>query len=170
MGAMADAFAQGANNLAAIQRESADRRSLLERKATTAQAEAKEAFSKQGPTMQRYAEHVGELVKRREKAGGWETSSALRDDSHNMRLGYDDDEEPRQDQFDQYRPAALGGARSGGTDGGQPAAFGSQAPEANVPPPPPAEPVPPAPPRGRRSARPAHDEDDDDLSNQSWMR
>lgn len=140
MGAMADAFAKGQENLAAIERESTDRRALRDRKSGAAAAAAREAFAKQGPTMQRYAEHVGELVKRRQQAGGWETSSALRDNAQHLRFGFDDE-----------------------------AASGEPPLVPAAPPPPPPPPAPVARPAPRRP-RPVTDDEDEDFSGQSWMR
>ena len=154
MGEMAEVFAKAHDNLAALQRESADRRALRESKVGQAEKEAREALLKQAAISQRFAEHRAELGRRSREAGGWQTSSAMRDRSGDMRLGFDGDEEPREDQFASYRP---------------PVSAPPQPPQP-VEPPPVAPPAPAAPPRGRRPAARRADDDDDDMSGQSWMR
>ena len=64
MGEMADVFAKAQDNLAAIERESAERRALRESKAGQAEAQAREALAKQAAVSVRFAEHRAELGRR----------------------------------------------------------------------------------------------------------
>jgi hypothetical protein len=141
----------------AAAREQDEQRGLRDRRVAEAETQAREGLKNELGAAQKYAEHMDELNKRKQSAGGWATEKTLADKGREslMQFGSEDETEPT-NTFPAY-PASA------------PAAYPPPAAAAPQPEPVP-EPAAPAPepqrPRGRH-ARPV--EDEDDFSSTSWL-
>jgi len=138
----------------AAAREQDEQRGLRERRVAEAETQAREGLKNELGAAQKYAEHMDELNKRKQSAGGWATEKTLADKGREslMQFGAEDEETEPTSSFPAY-PA--------------PAAAPPRPEPVPVPVPEPPAPAPePQRPRGRH-ARPV--EDDDDFSSTSWL-
>ncbi|WP_326956055.1 hypothetical protein [Amycolatopsis sp. NBC_01286] len=140
----------------AAAREQDEQRGLRERRVAEAETQAREGLKNELGAAQKYAEHMDELNKRKQSAGGWATEKTLADKGREslMQFGGEDEDSTPTNSF----PAAPAPAAT------------APRPEPVTEPVPAPEPPPPAPeaqrPRGRH-ARPV--EDEDDFSSTSWL-
>ncbi|WP_328645913.1 hypothetical protein OHS58_41210 [Amycolatopsis sp. NBC_00348] len=140
----------------AAAREQDEQRGLRERRVAEAETQAREGLKNELGAAQKYAEHMDELNKRKQSAGGWATEKTLADKGREslMQFGGEDEDSTPTNSF----PAAPALAAT------------APRPEPVTEPVPAPEPPPPAPepqrPRGRH-ARPV--EDEDDFSSTSWL-
>ncbi|UOZ09703.1 hypothetical protein [Amycolatopsis sp. WQ 127309] len=140
----------------AAAREQDEQRGLRERRVAEAETQAREGLKNELGAAQKYAEHMDELNKRKQSAGGWATEKTLADKGREslMQFGGEDEDSTPTNSF----PAAPALAAT------------APRPEPVTAPVPAPEPPPPAPeaqrPRGRH-ARPV--EDEDDFSSTSWL-
>lgn len=140
----------------AAAREQDEQRGLRERRVAEAETQAREGLKNELGAAQKYAEHMDELNKRKQSAGGWATEKTLADKGREslMQFGGEDEDSTPTNSF----PAAPALAAT------------APRPEPVTAPVPSPEPAPPAPepqrPRGRH-ARPV--EDEDDFSSTSWL-
>ncbi len=140
----------------AAAREQDEQRGLRERRVAEAETQAREGLKNELGAAQKYAEHMDELNKRKQSAGGWATEKTLADKGREslMQFGGEDEDSTPTNSF----PAAPALAAT------------APRPEPVTAPVPTPEPPPPAPepqrPRGRH-ARPV--EDEDDFSSTSWL-
>jgi hypothetical protein len=134
----------------AAAREQDEQRGLRERRVAEAETQAREGLKNELGAAQKYAEHMDELNKRKQSAGGWATEKTLADKGREslMQFGAEDEDATPTNSFPAYAAPAA------------------------APPRPEPVPEPPAPapepqrPRGRH-ARPV--EDEDDFSSTSWL-
>ncbi|WP_103353337.1 hypothetical protein [Amycolatopsis sp. CA-128772] len=155
MSSAEDRYRAAISTMEAAAREQDEQRGLRERRLAEAQQQAREGMQKELAAAQKYAEHMDELNKRKQSAGGWATEKTLADKSREslMEFGVHDEE-----------------ADTGYTNYPTPS-YGTPAPAAVVPPRPEPVPEPPAaapePPRRGRHAR--QPDDEDDFSSTSWL-
>jgi hypothetical protein len=148
MSSAEDRYRAAVSTMDAAAREQDEQRGLRERRVAEAETQAREGLKQELGAAQKYAEHMDELNKRKQSAGGWATEKTLADKGREslMQFGGEDEEPPPTDSFAAY-----------------------SAPSA-APPRPEPVPEPPAPapePKRGRHARPV--EDDDDFSSTSWL-
>ncbi|VVJ24260.1 Uncharacterised protein [Amycolatopsis camponoti] len=135
----------------AAAREQDEQRGLRERRVAEAEKQAREGLKNELAAAQKYAEHMDELTKRKESAGGWATEKTLADKGREslMEFGVEDEE-----------------ADTGRTPYPTPS-YGTPLPAAAAPRP---EPVPePAPEPSKRGRHARQIEDEDDFSSTSWL-
>jgi hypothetical protein len=153
MSSAEDRYRAAISTMDAAAREQDEQRGLRERRVAEAETQAKEGLRTELAAAQKYAEHMDELNKRKQSAGGWATEKTLADKSREslMEFGVQDEE-----------------ADTGYTSYPTPS-YGTPVPAAAAPRPEPApEPAaPPEPPKRGRHARPV--EDEDDFSSTSWL-
>ncbi|MFG1639668.1 hypothetical protein ACGFMK_05235 [Amycolatopsis sp. NPDC049252] len=138
----------------AAAREQDEQRGLRERRVAEAAAQAREGLKTELGAAQKYAEHMDELNKRKQSAGGWATEKTLADKGREslMQFGAEDEDSTPTNSFPAYQAPSAAEPRP------EPVPLPS-------PEPPAAEPEPQRP-RGRH-ARPV--EDEDDFSSTSWL-
>src|SRR2546423_3832196 len=139
MSSAEDRYRAAISTMDAAAREQDEQRGLRERRVAEAEAQARDGLKQELAAAQKYAEHMDELNKRKQSAGGWATEKTLADKSREslMEFGVQDEE-----------------ADTGYTNYPTPS-YGTPAPAAVAPPPEPApEPPAPEPPRRGRHARP----------------
>ncbi|MEV6645171.1 hypothetical protein [Amycolatopsis sp. NPDC051371] len=156
MSSAEDRYRAAISTMDAAAREQDEQRGLRERRVAEAETQAREGLKNELAAAQKYAEHMDELNKRKQSAGGWATEKTLADKGREslMEFGVEDEE-----------------AATGRTPYPTPS-YGTPVPSAAAPRPEPEPPVPPAPaapesPKRGRHARPV--EDDDDFSSTSWL-
>ncbi|MEV6875130.1 hypothetical protein [Amycolatopsis sp. NPDC051128] len=155
MSSAEDRYRAAISTMDAAAREQDEQRGLRERRVAEAETQAREGLRQELGAAQKYAEHMDELNKRKQSAGGWATEKTLADKGREslMQFGAEDEE-----------------ADTGYTNYPTPS-YGTPAPAAVAPPRPEPVPEPPAPapepPRRGRHARPL--EDEDDFSSTSWL-
>ncbi|MEU0796729.1 hypothetical protein ABZ342_42265 [Amycolatopsis sp. NPDC005961] len=135
----------------AAAREQDEQRGLRERRVAEAEKQAREGLKNELAAAQKYAEHMDELTKRKESAGGWATEKTLADKGREslMEFGVEDEE-----------------ADTGRTPYPTPS-YGTPLPAAAAARP---EPVPePAPEPSKRGRHARQIEDEDDFSSTSWL-
>ncbi|HTK65241.1 MAG TPA: hypothetical protein VL595_22825 [Pseudonocardia sp.] len=120
-------------------REQRDRRELTERRLAETETKARAAFQKEIDSAMRYADHLAELARRKDEAGGWATEKSRAAKDNVMGFSVEDDERAHQD------PGLPPGAAPERTEST----------------------TAPAPRRGRHSRR--DDFDDEDFSNNNWL-
>jgi hypothetical protein len=136
----------------AAAREQDEQRGLRERRVAEAETQAREGLKNELGAAQKYAEHMDELNKRKQSAGGWATEKTLADKGREslMQFGAEDEDSTPTNSFPAYPAPAAAAPRP------EPVPV----PELPAPAPEPQRP------RGRH-ARPV--EDDDDFSSTSWL-
>ncbi|MEQ0562980.1 hypothetical protein ABJI51_28205 [Amycolatopsis sp. NEAU-NG30] len=147
-----DRYRAAISTMDAAAREQDEQRGLRERRVAEATEQARAGLQQEMGAAQKYAEHMDELNKRKQSAGGWATEKTLADKSREslMEFGVEDEE-----------------ADTGYTAYPTPS-YGTPAPAAVAPRPEPApEPAAPEPPRRGRHAR--QPDDEDDFSSTSWL-
>jgi hypothetical protein len=155
MSSAEDRYRAAISTMDAAAREQDEQRGLRERRVAEAQEQARAGLQREMGAAQKYAEHMDELNKRKQSAGGWATEKTLADKGREslMQFGAEDEE-----------------ADTGYTNYPTPS-YGTPAPAAAVAPRPEPAPAPeppaPEPPRRGRHARPV--EDEDDFSSTSWL-
>jgi hypothetical protein len=134
----------------AAAREQDEQRGLRERRVAEAETQAREGLKQEMAAAQKYAEHMDELNKRKQSAGGWATEKTLADKGSEslMQFGAEDEDTTPTNSFPAY-PAPT-----------------AAPPRPELAPEPPAPAPEPQRPRGRH-ARPV--EDEDDFSSTSWL-
>jgi hypothetical protein len=158
MSSAEDRYRAAVSTMTAAAREQDEQRGLRERRVAETQEQARAGLQQELGAAQKYAEHMDELNKRKQSAGGWATEKTLADKASEslMQFGAEDEDATPTNSFPAY-PA--------------PTAAPPRLEPVPVPVPVP-EPEPPAPapepqrPRGRH-ARPV--EDEDDFSSTSWL-
>lgn len=75
-------------------REQHERRALTERRLAETETKARAAFQKEIDSATRYADHMTELNRRKQEAGGWATEKTLSDKNNVMGFGPDEAERP----------------------------------------------------------------------------
>lgn len=76
-------------------REQRERRALAERRLVETETKARAAFQKEIDAAMKYADHLAELNRRKQEAGGWATEKTLSDKNNVMGFGPDEaPEEP----------------------------------------------------------------------------
>jgi hypothetical protein len=155
MSSAEDRYRAAISTMDAAAREQDEQRGLRERRVAEAETQAREGLKNELAAAQKYAEHMDELNKRKQSAGGWATEKTLADKGREslMEFGVEDEE-----------------ADTGRTPYPTPS-YGTPVPAAVAPQPVPEPPAPPAPapepPKRGRHARPV--EDEDDFSSTSWL-
>jgi hypothetical protein len=153
MSSAEDRYRAAISTMDAAAREQDEQRGLRERRVAEAETQAREGLKNELAAAQKYAEHMDELNKRKQSAGGWATEKTLADKGREslMEFGVEDEE-----------------AATGRTPYPTPS-YGTPMPAAVAPQPVPEPPAPPAPepPKRGRHARPV--EDEDDFSSTSWL-
>ncbi|MEU4254422.1 hypothetical protein AB0F15_44230 [Amycolatopsis sp. NPDC026612] len=153
MSSAEDRYRAAISTMEAAAREQDEQRGLRERRVAEAQAEARAGMQQELAAAQKYAEHMDELNKRKQSAGGWATEKTLADKSREALMEFGVHEEEADTGYTNYPTPSYG----------TPAAAVPPRPEP-APEPPPAAPEPP---RRGRHARPLDDEDD--FSSTSWL-
>jgi hypothetical protein len=150
MSSAEDRYRAAVSTMTAAAREQDEQRGLRERRVAETQEQARAGLQQELGAAQKYAEHMDELNKRKQSAGGWATEKTLADKGREslMEFGVHEEEAAPANSFAGYSAPSAAPPR----------------PEP-VPEPPAPEPAP-APRRGRH-ARPV--EDDDDFSSTSWL-
>lgn len=149
-----DRYRAAISTMDAAAREQDEQRGLRERRVAEAEAQSREGLKNELAAAQKYAEHMDELNKRKQSAGGWATEKTLADKGREslMEFGVEDEE------------AATGRTPYPTPSYGTPVAAAPQpVPE---PPAPPVAPAPEPPKRGRHARQV---EDEDDFSSTSWL-
>ena len=153
MSSAEDRYRAAISTMDAAAREQDEQRGLRERRVAEAETQAREGLKNELAAAQKYAEHMDELNKRKQSAGGWATEKTLADKGREslMEFGVEDEE-----------------ADTGRTPYPAPS-YGTPVPAAAVAPQPepPVPPAAPEPPKRGRHARPV--EDEDDFSSTSWL-
>jgi hypothetical protein len=155
MSSAEDRYRAAISTMDAAAREQDEQRGLRERRVAEAETQAREGLKNELAAAQKYAEHMDELDKRKQSAGGWATEKTLADKGREslMEFGVEDEE-----------------ADTGRTPYPTPS-YGTPVPAAVAPQPVPEPLAPPAPtpepPKRGRHARPV--EDEDDFSSTSWL-
>ncbi|UOX86564.1 hypothetical protein MUY14_33125 [Amycolatopsis sp. FBCC-B4732] len=147
-----DRYRTAISTMDAAAREQDEQRGLRDRHVAEAKEQASAGLQREMAAAQKYAEHMDELNKRKQSAGGWATEKTLADKSREslMEFGVQDEE-----------------ADTGYTAYPTPS-YGTPVPAAVAPRPEPVpEPPAPEPPRRGRHAR--QPDDDDDFSSTSWL-
>ena len=139
----------------AAAREQDEQRGLRERRVAEAETQAREGLKNELAAAQKYAEHMDELNKRKQSAGGWATEKTLADKSRESLMEFGVHEEEADTGYTNYPTPSYG----------TPAAAAVVPPRPEpAPEPPPAAPEPPK--RGRHARQP---DDEDDFSSTSWL-
>lgn len=146
-----DRYRAAISTMDAAAREQDEQRGLRERRVAEAETQAREGLKNELAAAQKYAEHMDELNKRKQSAGGWATEKTLADKGREslMEFGVDDEE------------ADTGRTPYPTPSYGTPVQAAPPAPEPPAPPPAP-EPAK----RGRHARQP---DDEDDFSSTSWL-
>ncbi|HEV2784725.1 MAG TPA: hypothetical protein VGX25_35520 [Actinophytocola sp.] len=127
-----------------VRRELAERRELRYRNAKAVQERSLAGVRQLGPEFEQVAKQLGEVARRRQKAGGWATERIDRENSNVMSFGPLAETPPAP----YYPPPAVAPPRAPAKD----------------------EPAKPAPTeRRRRPAAPAPPDDDDFFDRDTWM-
>jgi hypothetical protein len=153
----AEDLARLKSGLADIERENADRLSLIDRRAAKSMEESKESGDRLRKETSAVVAGLKERNQRAKAAGGWATESSLADKvEDDGDFGFEEDEEENQ--------------RRAGYKTADPLDLPLPTAQRQVPPPPPPiAPVPePARPAGRHRPRGQHDEEDD-YANTDWL-
>ncbi|MEV5714233.1 hypothetical protein AB0L41_10060 [Amycolatopsis mediterranei] len=154
MSSAEDRYRAAISTMEAAAREQDEQRGLRERRLAEAQQQASEGMQKELAAAQKYAEHMDELNKRKQSAGGWATEKTLADKSRESLMEFGVHEEEADTGYPNYPTPSYG----------TPAAAVPPRPEPAPEPPPAAAPEPSR--RGRHARQP---DDDDDFSSTSWL-
>ncbi|WP_370970443.1 hypothetical protein [Amycolatopsis sp. cg9] len=154
MSSAEDRYRAAISTMEAAAREQDEQRGLRERRVAEATAEAREGLQREMGAAQKYAEHMDELNKRKQSAGGWATEKTLADKSRESLMEFGVQDEEADTGYTAYPTPSYG------TPAPAPAAVAPR-PE---PVPEPAAPEPPR--RGRHARQP---DDEDDFSSTSWL-
>jgi hypothetical protein len=154
MSSAEDRYRTAISTMDAAAREQDEQRGLRERRVAEAETQARDGLKNELAAAQKYAEHMDELNKRKQSAGGWATEKTLADKGREslMEFGVHDEE------------ADTGRTPYPTPSYGTPVAAVAPRPE---PVPEPVAPPAPEPPKRGRHARPV--EDEDDFSSTSWL-
>lgn len=154
MSSAEDRYRAAVSTMDAAAREQDEQRGLRERRVAETQEQVRTGMQQELAAAQKYAEHMDELNKRKQSAGGWATEKTLADKSRESLMAFGVEDEEADTGYTNYPTPSYG----------TPAA-------AVVPPRPEPAPEPPAaapePPRRGRHAR--QPDDDDDFSSTSWL-
>ncbi|MFJ1762106.1 hypothetical protein ACIOD2_17405 [Amycolatopsis sp. NPDC088138] len=152
MSSAEERYRAAVSTMDAAAREQDEQRGLRERRVAEAEAQAREGLKNELGAAQKYAEHMDELNKRKQSAGGWATEKTLADKGREslMQFGAEDEDSTPTNSFPAYPAPSAAEPR----------------PEPVPVPEPPAPAPEPQRPRGRH-ARPV--EDEDDFSSTSWL-
>jgi len=153
MSSAEDRYRAAISTMDAAAREQDEQRGLRERRVAEATAEAREGLKREMGAAQKYAEHMDELNKRKQSAGGWATEKTLADKSRESLMEFGVADEEADTGYTNYPTPSYG----------TPAAAAPPRPEP-APEPPAAAPEPPR--RGRHARQP---DDEDDFSSTSWL-
>ncbi|MGW4057124.1 hypothetical protein ACWEGE_02535 [Amycolatopsis sp. NPDC004747] len=153
MSSAEDRYRAAISTMEAAAREQDEQRGLRERRLAEAQQQAREGMQKELAATQRYAEHMDELNKRKQSAGGWATEKTLADKSRESLMEFGVHDEEADTGYTNYPTPSYGTPA---------AAAVPPRPEPAPEPPPAAEP----PRRGRHARQP---DDEDDFSSTSWL-
>jgi hypothetical protein len=82
------------DTLDAAAREQRERRALTELRLAETETKARAAFQKEIDSAVKYADHMAELNRRKQEAGGWATEKTLSDKDNVMGFGPDEAERP----------------------------------------------------------------------------
>ncbi|EOD63361.1 hypothetical protein [Amycolatopsis vancoresmycina] len=151
MSSAEDRYRAAISTMEAAAREQDEQRGLRERRLAEAQQQAREGMRQELAAAQKYAEHMDELNKRKQSAGGWATEKTLADKSRESLMEFGVHDEEADTGYTNYPTPSYG----------TPAV--SPHPEP-APEPPAAAPEPPR--RGRHARQP---DDEDDFSSTSWL-
>jgi hypothetical protein len=151
MSSAEDRYRAAISTMEAAAREQDEQRGLRERRLAEAQQQVREGMRQELAAAQKYAEHMDELNKRKQSAGGWATEKTLADKSRESLMEFGVHDEEADTGYTNYPTPAYG----------TPAVAASPEP---APEPPPAAPEPPR--RGRHARQP---DDEDDFSSTSWL-
>jgi hypothetical protein len=154
MSSAEDRYRAAISTMEAAAREQDEQRGLRERRLAEAQQQASEGMQKELAAAQKYAEHMDELNKRKQSAGGWATEKTLADKSRESLMEFGVHEEEAATGYTNYPTPSYG----------TPAAAVVPPRPEPAPEPPPAAPEPPK--RGRHARQP---DDEDDFSSTSWL-
>ncbi|GAB3153072.1 hypothetical protein GCM10027258_55020 [Amycolatopsis stemonae] len=140
----------------AAAREQDEQRGLRERRVAEAETQAREGLKNELAAAQKYAEHMDELNKRKQSAGGWATEKTLADKGRESLMEFGVHEEEADTGYTAYPTPSYG----------TPAVPAAAAVPPPAPEPPAAPPAPEPPKRGRHARQP---DDEDDFSSTSWL-
>ncbi|WIX87534.1 hypothetical protein [Amycolatopsis sp. DG1A-15b] len=154
MSSAEDRYRAAISTMEAAAREQDEQRGLRERRLAEAQQQASEGMQKELAAAQKYAEHMDELNKRKQSAGGWATEKTLADKSRESLMEFGVHEEEAGTGYPNYPTPSYG----------TPVAAAVPPRPEPAPEPPPAAPEPPR--RGRHARQP---DDEDDFSSTSWL-
>ncbi|MBE1498924.1 hypothetical protein ACIO13_37265 [Streptomyces sp. NPDC087425] len=157
MSSAEDRYRAAISTMEAAAREQDEQRGLRERRVAEATAEAREGLKREMGAAQKYAEHMDELNKRKQSAGGWATEKTLADKSRESLMEFGVQDEEADTGYTAYPTPSYG------TPAPVPAAVAPR-PEPVPEPPAPSAPEPPR--RGRHARQP---DDEDDFSSTSWL-
>ncbi|MEU8634760.1 hypothetical protein AB0C38_21500 [Amycolatopsis sp. NPDC048633] len=152
MSSAEDRYRTAISTMDAAAREQDEQRGLRERRVAEAETQARDGLKNELAAAQKYAEHMDELNKRKQSAGGWATEKTLADKGRESLMQFGAEDEEADTGRTPYPTPSYGTP--------MPAAV---APQTEPPAPPPA----PEPPKRGRHARPV--EDEDDFSSTSWL-
>ncbi|MGW5716674.1 hypothetical protein ACWEVP_10970 [Amycolatopsis sp. NPDC003865] len=147
-----DRYRAAISTMDAAAREQDEQRGLRERRVAEAETQAREGLKNELAAAQKYAEHMDELNKRKQSAGGWATEKTLADKGRESLMEFGVQDEEADTGYTAYPTPSYGTP--------VPAAAAPPAPE------PPAPPAPEPPKRGRHARQP---DDEDDFSSTSWL-
>ena len=149
-----DRYRAAISTMDAAAREQDEQRGLRERRVAEAETQAREGLKNELAAAQKYAEHMDELNKRKQSAGGWATEKTLADKSRESLMEFGVHDEEADTGYTNYPTPSYG----------TPVAAAPPRPEPAPEPPPAAAPEPPR--RGRHARQP---DDEDDFSSTSWL-
>ncbi|WIV58728.1 hypothetical protein [Amycolatopsis nalaikhensis] len=149
MSSAEDRYRAAVSTMDAAAREQDEQRGLRERRVAEAEAQARDGLRQELGAAQKYAEHMDELNKRKQSAGGWATEKTLADKGRESLMEFGVQDEEAAPAFSGYAAPAAAPPRP------------EPAPE-----PPPAAAAPEPPRRGRHARQP---DDEDDFSSTSWL-
>ncbi|MEV4149062.1 hypothetical protein AB0J40_35760 [Amycolatopsis sp. NPDC049691] len=145
-----DRYRAAISTMDAAAREQDEQRGLRERRVAEAETQAREGLKNELAAAQKYAEHMDELNKRKQSAGGWATEKTLADKGRESLMEFGVQDEEADTGYTAYPTPSYG----------TPVQAAPPAPE------PPAPPAPEPPKRGRHARQP---DDEDDFSSTSWL-
>ncbi|SFW45754.1 hypothetical protein [Amycolatopsis australiensis] len=150
MSSAEDRYRAAISTMEAAAREQDEQRGLRERRVAEAEAQAREGLKQELAAAQKYAEHMDELNKRKQSAGGWATEKTLADKSRESLMEFGVQDEEAGTGYPNYPTPS----------------YGTPVTAAPRPEPAPEPPAPEPPRRGRHARQP---DDEDDFSSTSWL-
>lgn len=108
MSSAEDRYRAAISTMEAAAREQDEQRGLRERRLAEAQQQAREGMQRELAAAQKYAEHMDELNKRKQSAGGWATEKTLADKSRESLMEFGVHEEEADTGYTNYPTPSYG--------------------------------------------------------------